>query len=624
MKRLYRSLLVCLMALLCAALFCACSGDAGNVDGTVEETENQNETQEAPITPLTEVILVRPSNLSTSMTELCVGLRSYLSETVGLSVKVQFDYSYDPKPAEGRAYLLIGNLEEIPLSKKAMEKADSDTVVYLTEDGITAIYAQNESSMWVGVQNFLSKCYKNGRFSIPASYSERILDLSLSYREGWALPYPAYTAGVLDNGVYNCGEGLSGKESDTTYMQVVRDTTEEEFFAYVSEMIDLGYTETFNNYIDGNAYNAFTDAFGTQIYVYYKVENGAEKGVVRAIHDRSSNVTLKEFCYETETSSSSEFYQFNANVGGDCFLIRTADESWIVIDGDTSMHGGLDKDGKYGTAMFNFMREKSGLKKDEKLVISCWHMSHPHIDHMFGFRAMLENHHDQIDLQRVMFNEPDSEVADHQPDHVDKFQKLKATVNTYYPDVMFLKAHSGMVIQLADVKFEILYTQDDIVDFWTINRETYYNLWAPEWKTYRNYQTMYNHNNSSMYCILTVGELSALMLGDGFRADAWLEPYYSLDTLTTDILKIAHHYHDNNCDEFYKRISAQGKPHYAILTNADFTFSGGAAAWKATLSAEKGQFVIVSRYDTIYGYKKVNGKIVMQEYEATYAYKLTV
>ena len=628
-KIIERILSILLAGVLLIGGLSACTNGNSNpseTTGDQESEETQAPTEEvAP--PFSEVHIIRNAVASPEFTELCLRLKSFFTDELGIQAKLVSDYSYTDEPVEGRKYIFLGNPVGVEMSQRAEAMAKKGSVVFLAEGDRIAIYSDDDVILWMGIHRFLSDCYKKNTFSIPARYEELVWDSTEYVVDGWGLTFPAYKAGKLDEPVFNCGEGLSMNEAKTSYMQISRNTTQEEYYDYVANLEDFGYEPVFNNYIDGNLYNMFVDRLGGYIYTYYLAENGADKGVVRLIQDRSSNVTPEQFSYTTEQSGESEFFMFNHNNSGeDTFLIRTADNSWIVIDGGVSLRG-EDINGLFGTSMYQFMREKSGLADGEKLVIACWYMSHPHRDHFLAFHALIRNHHKDIDLQRVFFNEPDPTVADHDKSQVAEFAACRSSINTFYPNVMYIKAHTGMKIQLADVTFDVLFTQDDITDFWTLNRQTYYDVWCtcfdlpasdPNKAIYRNYHTMYNYNNSSMLSIVTVGDLSVLELGDGFRADAWLVPYYSIDLLASvDILKIAHHYIDSNCNQFYTDFAKKQKTFYALVTNVGKTFSGGALEWKNSLT-EKQQVVIAS-YETIYGFKKVGGKIVMSEYAALYS-----
>lgn len=620
-RKIFLALLIGILVLVSA---CACSKtELEKPDDSTQETQGTAETA-----PYTEMYLIRPEQSSESLAELCSKLKTVLSEKTDMKISIKNDYSFTYEAVEGRGYLYLGATNGT-LSQKAAAQAKEGHVVYLHEGDSIAVYAADDSLMWGGVQKLLADCLKDGALQIGAPYAEKDLDLSDCYEASWQQPFPAYTDGTLDATLYSCGYGTS-EGKDPTEMQIVQDTTMDAFYAYVERLESLGYTLSFNNYIDGNAYAALTDQLGSLIYVYYLTEDG-QGGTVRAIYDRSS-VSLEEFCYTTAGSDNTEFYMFNMNTSSeDTFLIHAADNSWIFLDGGVTNYAGTDPEKKFADALFDFMWERSDLKEGEKLVISCWYLSHAHRDHFLAFDALIQKYHDRIELQRMLANVPDSKVADHNS-NMNEFLSCMKTVNTYYPDLLYLKAHTGMEIQIADVSFTVLFTQEDMVDFWVANRDDYYAHWQywsstsksdPNYQTYRDGYKLYDYNNSSLNTVISVNGMSVLELGDGYRCHEWMAPYYSLSTLRTDVLKIAHHFYNEETLTLYEQITANGDPVYVLINHTSYTTSTQKLTWVKSLSAQKGQYVITASGSVIYGLKKVNGKVVKEEIPATYSWMLT-
>lgn len=455
--------------------------------------------------------------------------------------------------------------------------------------------------------------------------------------KNWKFEIPAYPYGILDPTLYSCGYGYEvGMAEEQSYLHLITNTTAPHFQKYLNQLALAGCSTVFENRIDGNRYASCIGADGETYYLYYMQETDATAGTVRVIRDCSSNVSLKDFCYHTEGSSESEFYMFNMNYPNeDTFLIRTADNAWIVIDGGiTGGYGGVDPDGKYADALFSFMWEKSGLQQGEKLTISCWYLSHAHRDHFLAFESLIKNHHDRIDLQRILANVPDTSVVYNSNNT--QFVTCMEALRTYFPHVAYLKAHTGMEIRLADVSFTVLTTQEDLVDFWVKNKEVYNTYWKhysdldssdENFLIYRNSYKLYDFNNSSIISKIDINGLSVLEMGDGYRADRWMIPYYSMQTLTTDILKVAHHFNNPELIGFYTSLTDQGYPMYALVSHGDFCglqpFDTAAKQnWYRNLG--EGQYFLVGSYYKIYGFRKASdGTIVKRDYDATYSYMAT-
>ena len=551
------------------------------------------------------LILVRPAESAELFEELC--------EKVGAVVAAN----------DGWNELRVGRVNGCETCTKASKNAKAGNVVFLVENGCVAVAAESDTLLWLGVQKLLV-AQKNG--GLPEG--ETVWDASAYQRDGWKQCFPAYVDGELDPVLYSDGTGQY-EEEKCGDLHVIRNTTREAFEAYVQSMVALGYELTFENAIDGNRYANLFDALGTNIYVYYMTEvaNG-KTGVVRTVCDRSS-VTMKQFSYTCAGSEKSTFYLFNHNGSGEnTYLIHAADNSWIFIDGGVTGWKNMDEEAKFSDWMFRFMSEKSGLADGEKLVISSWYLTHAHRDHFLAFRFLLEKYHDRIDLQRIIANVPDLQIADHNTNMRD-FRPCRNVINQYYPKLDYLKVHPGMKFQLADVEFEVLIAQENLVDFWTANRDVFYAKWIhwhdvplddPDQPNCRHGYKKYDINNSSIVSKITVNGMTVFEMGDAFRAGDWMIPYYTLDTLTCDVVVTAHHFINDELVPFYQEYVDQGKPVHMLVNNVGYTYPGSKQAWKDSFRPDKGQHLVTARYDTVFGFRKKNGVVEMSEDEALYSF----
>ena len=578
------------------------------------------------MTDYKELIIVHAETASDSVVSLSAALRDRLTEKTELTVLLKTDETAGYEPAEGRGYLLIGDTE-FALSGEAVQLCNDGCAVFLSENDTTAIYAADDTLAWVGAQLYLNENLANGSFALGGTRKEKIVDLSAYTRDNWKQPFPAYTHGQLDETLYSCGTGALTTEKKSE-MHLIKKTNETEYDAYVSRLKTMGYTITFSNEIDGNRYSAVSDLLGNHFYVYYSSRNGSY-GDVRAILDRSS-ATLEEFCYKTEGSDKSELFLFNSNTASeDTFLIHTADNSWIIIDGGVTEYGSIDIDGKYADALFSFMWEESGLKSGDKLTISCWYLSHAHRDHFLAFSALIEKYHDRIDLQRMLANVPDNaNLHSSQLSNYPQFMICMDRINRYYPNMLYLKAHTGMKVQLADVEFTVLNTQEDLIDYWVRNRKIFTEKWLnwsqykndPNYASYRDGYKRYDYNNSSIISIVSVNGLSMLETGDSYRFHEWTAPYYKLSTLRTDMIKAAHHFINEETVSFYKTLFKHDDPFCFIINHTSHNTSDAKERLLEGMSAEKGQIFIEASYTTIFGFREVNGALVKREIPATYSY----
>jgi hypothetical protein len=259
-----------------------------------------------------------------------------------------------------------------------------------------------------------------------------------------------------------------------------------------------------------------------------------------------------------------------------------------MIDGGVTEWA--DFDASLADDIYSFMRMRSGLADGEKLVINCWFMTHAHRDHFLAFSSLIDRHHENIRLERVLLNLPDHTkiVNTSYP----QFEICLERLNKWYPELVELKAQTGMKLHLADVGFEILYTQvDHLEDWYTGNRDNH-NL---------------NFNNSSTIALIDIGGMRVLELGDLFFTGDYVAPLYPVSTFECDVLKIAHHYIDYHSDEFYETLLKHKAPAYALVP---FCVDGGAPRQPMEfVKTFMGERLIFGSQTKIYGFCKDDGTV---------------
>lgn len=625
LKLLKRLLCACLALLMLATGLVSCQSD--EKDEVESESDKQTESETVLETEsYHELYILRSTAASNSIASLSLALKEFFIKNTELSVSIKTDSIFTYEEAEGRAYLVLGETE-MELSSEAAAEGKEGHVVFLSEGDSTVVYAEEDTLMWVGLQRYIYEQFNNGVLQIGGERSLEIVDLSECMRQGWKQPFAAYTHGQFDQTLYSCGAGAddSAKPSE---MHLIQKTNDFAYSEYVERLESLGYKQVFNNYIDGNYYSAFTDYFDNYIYVYYTTQDGIT-GTVRAILDRNST-NPEEFCYTLDRGENSRFYLFNHNTTSeDTFLIHAADNSWIFVDGGVTMYNDTDPEGKYADALFNFMWERSNLKEGEKLTISCWYLSHAHRDHFLAFDALIRKYHDRIDLQRMLANVPDNDnIHSSQLSNYPQFEACMDRINEFYPDMMYLKAHTGMIIQIADVEFTILNTQEDLIDYWVNNRNIYMEKWIdwskykndPNYASYRDGYKRYDYNNSSLITIISVAGLTVLETGDSYRFHEWTAPNYKTTTLRTDLIKAAHHFINEETVTYYKELFDHDDPFCFIINHTSFGTSTEKRKLLNSMSKDRGQIIVEASFSKIFGFQKVNGKIAVEEIPATYSW----
>ena len=307
------------------------------------------------------------------------------------------------------------------------------------------------------------------------------------------------------------------KDDRSSFLRSVIKTTAKEFLNYIDVLKAEGFEVIFENKLEDNIFYELKKD-DRLIYGYFT------KGdrTARFIDDKVS-CPINEFGYETPNiAGATEVYQYalkqSERVDGivtDCgmlYIIKLADGSLFVVDG-----GAIEQatDDTVAT-IYQFMREKA---TGEKIKIACWFCTHAHADHMILFGKLLRLYHEDIELQRVMFNFPSTQFRSIEP----QCHLTINRINQYYPAVQYLKPHAGQSFMLSSTQFDVLQTHEC-------------------YTAYGCNEMPDDFNDTSTVLKITFDNKVFLMLGDVNKiGEAQLLKHYSDDTLKSDLVQAAHH-----------------------------------------------------------------------------------
>ena len=294
-------------------------------------------------------------------------------------------------------------------------------------------------------------------------------------------------------------------------------TNAEEFAAYRTILDDAGFSLYDENSIDGNLYATYVnDAAAVHI------SHVPGMGLTRIVCEkRAALCPLADPCEEkVETLLTGMKGETVIAAEGMGFIIRLADGSFCILDG-----GMGDPDHVDSNKLMNILRSQMP-EGQEKPVIAAWLFSHLHGDHIGVFNCFSLDFHDQIVLERLVFNFPKEEEVEKSDspymldDTIYRYTQFKKNLAEFYPDVPVLKVHTGNRFQVRNASFEILYTLEDLYPKSILDG---------------------GMNECSVLYKMTVGGQSTLWTGDfAFNAaDLVLEEFG--DALHCDILQMAHH-----------------------------------------------------------------------------------
>lgn len=542
-KIMFKTLVFTLLCACLLSVFPSCNQQTNVEQPTATATGTPTNTpadeQPAPEQGLEKIYLVRAEGAS----EQIVRLVSYAGKLIERETGIQTEAVVDTKTAyaakANHYYVIFGNTV-YGQSKALVEKAKATELSYATTEDSVAIYATTDQLMTIAAEQLFTDCVKDGKFEVGTEYAAKTVDASACVQEKWVMNFPAPTTGRISEKTYHTGYGMDAKK-DPSYMQFVLGATEDTYQKYLEALESYGYKQEIVNELGGVKYASYSGVLGTNIHLAFT----KKKYELRVIEDRVST-PLSQFSYKMEASGDTRLYMFKMGYKSeDCFFIHLADNSWIVIDGG---YTGTVPKSTFVRDMYQFMYERSNLKDGEKLQISCWYLTHAHEDHFGGMYGLISEYGSKIEVHRVIDNTPVEGYLE--ITYRAQYETLLKKIKQQNPDVMYLKIHTGMIVDIADTRIETLFTHEDFI-------QDYYE------------GSTTNLNRGSLVSVFNIAGLTFLETADNMTSNVYTK--YPIEKLTTDILKIAHHYYDQSLDSLYKQLYQTGKVAYCYNPRLDTT-----------------------------------------------------
>lgn len=328
------------------------------------------------------------------------------------------------------------------------------------------------------------------------------------------------------------------QEDSPSLTRVVTETTEQDFATYVELLCQKGFSVTWENRSDDN--------------VFYELRKG--KRLIYAAYVSRTNTArftddpvsspLRDF---GDTSASADGTMQLCQFGmlyypctdvtmdaGMMYLLKLPDNSIFVVDGGACEQS---NDATCAELMY-VMRRLSRAPEDQPVRIACWFCTHGHDDHIDLFSKFLRVYHNQVTVERLMFNFPS---FDHYILRYEMFV-LFDRFHDYCPNALYLKPHMGQCFDLAGVHFEVLQAHEDLV-----------GAHGDEVSQYLN--------DTSTILKVSYDGASFTLLGDmGKRGEDALIAGHSKEALQCTALQVAHHMY-NPLRELYNVV----KPEIALI-----------------------------------------------------------
>ena len=309
---------------------------------------------------------------------------------------------------------------------------------------------------------------------------------------------------------------------------------EKDYRDYCAKLESCGFALYSSNSANGNLFSTYFD--GENIvnvsYISYK---DVDKYVVRNVSYvlisvdsiRNSTLPCKAEPFEAITEANVSLVGFTA------LMIRLLDGRFLVID------GGMDRD-----RIYNALCAQNVL--GGKPVVAAWMFSHAHGDHMNGFYHTLEDHADDVVIERIIHGFPGEELYLPYKNYMEglpniegewmgrRNDKMHAYITEKMPECKYTIAHAGQVFEYAGVKLEVLMTSE--------------NLYKKQ---------MFDSNMSSVVYAFTMPDGRFIALGDAVDgASKMLRKIYG-KSLKCDAVALAHHAFNGGDEEMYHDMGAK-------------------------------------------------------------------
>lgn len=315
---------------------------------------------------------------------------------------------------------------------------------------------------------------------------------------------------------------------DDTTMVVAKNTNITDFNTYCSDLTAKnGFTEySKRENIDGNYFRTYTKG-NAMIYAYFS--NGRKQA--RIISGPIKDIPSKDVdpTPETFTPSLTLVSQTTGIEGGLALIYLLPNGKFIIIDGGHELND----------VLYKKLRELQ--PSNDKITIAAWFISHPHIDHQSALEAFLSKHYQDVNIEKLFVNYPDSSYVDNTTEegtsgYGRSVSNLKALIKKYLShSTQIIKPHSGQVYTFGkSAQVEILWTIEDYMP-----------------------TKLDRVNTLSTIVKVTVKGYSTLVMADATSTlNSILLSMYNAN-LKSDIVTLAHHGIWVDTPEVYKRASAK-------------------------------------------------------------------
>ena len=355
--------------------------------------------------------------------------------------------------------------------------------------------------------------------------------------------------------------------SGSTDVKRYSDTSLEDFNAYKNVLCTNEFSIYDENVIDNNHFVTLISDFLSVHLSWF-----SSPRTMRVICENKGDLCpLTDNC-QTRVTPLLTGFKGDTSVAyeGMGYIIRLSDGSFCIIDSGMGDPNHIDSN--------NIMAILNEQKPEgvEKPVVAAWIFTHLHGDHVGSFNCFSLDHHDDIVLERLVYNFPREEEIELSDsvymldNSIYRWNQFKKNLNDFYSDVPVLKVHTGDRFQVRDAHFEVLFTLEDLYPQSILNG--------------------LGMNESSVLYKMTLAGQTFLWTGDfGTLANDLVLAEYSSETFSSDFLQLAHHGINGSVD-LYSKVN----PIYTLLPLWNRIESDGGTSIENMLKSEQNQWLVNS------------------------------
>jgi beta-lactamase superfamily II metal-dependent hydrolase len=444
-------------------------------------------------------------------------LRDTIHNFVGIKLVLTTDWVRKGTDVTEKYEILVGNTSR-PETMQFLKSIEFDQYGFAVIGNKIVVSGWNETTTEIAVDRFIEFFkanvvkHEDGTYSFSMLLSDRVV---YDDRNDWFVDYPKFDGGTL-TGTQDAGYGN---------LQVYyEDATLEQFNDYCNKLESSDFKLYMQNELAGNVHKCYTSKQG-MLYVYFVP---VEKSV-RIVSCPDGKYNLPQYitpesvpAYEkiADTSITQMSLSYAAGNFGLCHIITLEDGSFIVYD------GGGNSNNDY-VRLYNTLKALN-KRKDGKIVVAAWILTHEHWDHYTNFATFCKNYSHQLVLEGMYCNTPSGSYAynGYNPNYYmnSDFINLSSTLGGVPKYIV----HTGMKFYIRNACVEILYTQEDL------------------------YPTkLYYFNDCTMVSRVTVAGQTITYLGDvRYEGSDIMSERYGKE-LESEIVQISHHGFDGGTVELY-------------------------------------------------------------------------